>query len=265
MYSWCSKLKLLSIVATLCFLNSSCHANETQELEQSSKPKIHEIAFSGEISPETSNNLLMKLKGKSGPFILKIDSPGGDETAALDIAERLAESGYILVIKENCLSACANIIMLSAEKVFIFSDARVAFHTNIFGWLGVFHNTNMEEFNKNIPIGRRYSDLLKSRDIEPSLMSCIDRKHVRYGDVYYKKTEPTQKHKYEALYVDSDHLDVLGIDYEYLEGQKLSPKKSKYGLYDWDFKNCENYLNLANWGSVTHFIEKYSAPVYKMP
>ena len=115
-----------------------------------------------------------------------------------------------------------------------------------------------KEFKKNLPLASRYSDFLKNQDIDPSLMACVDQKHIRYGDVDFSKSLPFQKHKYDGLYVDRQHLEALGVDYEYFDGNKVKPIYSAHGLSDWNFEDCETYLTIGNWGSVAHYTEAYS-------
>ena len=241
-------------------LSDSHKISENVSESERSSIKVEAKKFSGVITPKTVEAVILESKKSSGPINLLIDSAGGDQAAAIRLARELEKRGYNLIIDNKCHSACANILMLAADKVYISKNANVAFHANILGWLGLFHDESEDQFNKHIALGKSYIDLLESRNIDPSLMACIDHKHRRIGDIYFKNEIPTQDMKHSMLIVSKHHLDTLGINYVYFDGDKSNVIKDTAALSDWDFSDCRTRLIVNNWSSVKYFASKYISP-----
>jgi hypothetical protein len=79
------------------------------------------------------------------PKTLIITSGDGDERAALQIARILRQNGTKLEVKEACLSACAQIIMLSMPSVKIHPFTIIGFHHRAFAineWSAIYGQTD---------------------------------------------------------------------------------------------------------------------------
>ena len=239
-------------------LSDSHKISENVSESERSSIKVEAIKFSGVITPETIKSVILESKKSSGPINLLIDSTGGDQAAAIRLASELEKRGYNLIIDNKCHSACANILMLAADKVYISKNAEVAFHANILGWLGLFYDESEDQFNKHIALGKSYIDLLESQNIDPSLMACVDHKHRRYGDIDFTNETPTQFTKHSMLIVSKHHLDALGINYEYFDQDKSNIIKDTTALKDWNFSDCRTRLIINNWSSVKYFASKYT-------
>lgn len=60
-----------------------------------------------------------------------LNSPGGSESAAIRIAEQLAEKDVTVVVQGECLSACAQYIFISGRRKEILNGSVVGCHENI--------------------------------------------------------------------------------------------------------------------------------------
>ncbi len=88
-----------------------------------------EIAFSGRISDAAAASLIPALgRGRT----LRITSQGGDEAAALAIAEAIFSQGVQVHVSGYCLSACANAILPAAKSISIDAGAVIALHGSAF-------------------------------------------------------------------------------------------------------------------------------------
>lgn len=88
-----------------------------------------EIAFNGRISEAAAASLIPALgRGKT----LRITSQGGDEAAALKIANAVFSQGVRVHVYGYCLSACANAILPAAKSISIDADAVVALHSSAY-------------------------------------------------------------------------------------------------------------------------------------
>ena len=88
-----------------------------------------DIAISGIITQDTANRILDELESQPGPVItVRLDSPGGDVSAALQIHDRLKQSGHVVVTTVDDDARC----MSSCTLIFAAGDRRLAGHRSRF-------------------------------------------------------------------------------------------------------------------------------------
>lgn len=104
---------------------------EKKTLPQGAQKCEDQQYFVGPIDTKSAQNLADAF-ALCVPKTLIITSGGGDERAALQIAHILRQNGTELEVKEACLSACAQIIMLSMPSVKIHQFTIIGFHHSAF-------------------------------------------------------------------------------------------------------------------------------------
>ncbi|HWT53119.1 MAG TPA: hypothetical protein VN113_13195, partial [Caulobacter sp.] len=88
-----------------------------------------EIAFKGRISDAAAAALIPALDtGK----VLRITSQGGDESAALALADAILSKGIRVRVSKYCLSACANAVLPAAKAISVDADAVIGLHGSAF-------------------------------------------------------------------------------------------------------------------------------------
>lgn len=85
------------------------------------------VAFYGTITVANISTLEKLLKAKR-VNTLRISSPGGDEEAALIIADIVKKRAIKVIVDGECLSSCSQYILMAAASAQIESGSLVAFH-----------------------------------------------------------------------------------------------------------------------------------------
>ena len=84
------------------------------------------ICIQGEITPETAKSFL-SVEEKENTYIV-LNSPGGDVSAAIDIATRIFERHLNVVVDKICISSCANYLFPSGNLKFVIPGGLLGFH-----------------------------------------------------------------------------------------------------------------------------------------
>jgi hypothetical protein len=88
-----------------------------------------DISISGIITQDTADRVLDELEIQPGPVItVRLDSPGGDVSAALQIHDRLKQRGLTVVTRVDDEARC----MSSCTLIFAAGDRRLAGHRSRF-------------------------------------------------------------------------------------------------------------------------------------
>jgi hypothetical protein len=124
-----STIVLLSLVG-LGVLTIAFHT-QPAELSKSREICTAKEEFLGPINAEVTKALIERIEN-CRPETLVINSEGGDEEAALQIANALRKNDVGLEVDKACLSACAQIIMLSASTVNIRPLTIIGLHHSAF-------------------------------------------------------------------------------------------------------------------------------------
>jgi hypothetical protein len=95
-----------------------------------------DIAISGIITQDTADRILDELEGQTGPVVtVRLDSPGGDVSAALQIHDRLKQSGHVVVTTVDddaqCMSSCT-LIFASGDRRLAGHRSRFRFHAPLY-------------------------------------------------------------------------------------------------------------------------------------
>jgi hypothetical protein len=95
-----------------------------------------DIAISGIITQDTADRVLVELESQPGPVVtVRLDSPGGDVSAALQIHDRLKQSGHVVVTivddDARCMSSCT-LIFVSGDRRLAGHRSRFRFHAPLY-------------------------------------------------------------------------------------------------------------------------------------
>ncbi len=65
---------------------------------------------------------------RDGLRIMAPESPGGDVSAALELASAIERSGFKIFVTGDCASACASIVYPAGEAYLLMDDGRLGYH-----------------------------------------------------------------------------------------------------------------------------------------
>jgi hypothetical protein len=83
------------------------------------------LCFDGAILKEAPVDVIAKLNDR-GFFVVR--SPGGFLEVAIKIADILMEKDATVVIRDYCLSACANYLLVATRRTYVLKNTLVAWH-----------------------------------------------------------------------------------------------------------------------------------------
>lgn len=83
------------------------------------------LCFRGKIDESYDRETIRGLR-PNGVFV--VTSTGGLPIPAMEIAEILREKNATVVVRDYCLSACANVLLVATERTYVLRDALVAWH-----------------------------------------------------------------------------------------------------------------------------------------
>ena len=86
--------------------------------------------FEGMITHVSVSNFIALNDSNNINLTFKVNSLGGDESAALDLAEFLLKRNTTIIVDGACTSACAFYLLAASQKVIIQKNSLVSFHTN---------------------------------------------------------------------------------------------------------------------------------------
>ncbi|MGF7207881.1 hypothetical protein GGE65_002459 [Skermanella aerolata] len=99
-----------------------------------------DISLSGVITQKSADRIMDELESHAGPSVtIRLDSPGGDVSAALQIHNQLKRSGKLVVTRvedeARCMSSCT-LIFAAGDQRLAGSRSRFRFHAPLYvGWL----------------------------------------------------------------------------------------------------------------------------------
>lgn len=85
------------------------------------------IAVLGNITPEDGAAFERKTDALAGPYLVGLESPGGNVLSAMRIGERIRMRGWNVWVRRSCFSACALAWLGGIHRVMT-PDAKVGFH-----------------------------------------------------------------------------------------------------------------------------------------
>jgi ATP-dependent protease ClpP protease subunit len=89
------------------------------------------IYFSGTISQEAADAIVERASAEVHTLV--VNSDGGDETAAIQIGNLVAQRGLTVVVDDKCHSACAQYVFVAAARKEISATGVVSCHHNSVG------------------------------------------------------------------------------------------------------------------------------------
>ncbi len=113
-----------------------------------------------------------KSEASAGATILEITSGGGDETASLDMADEVRRRGMTVVVRNFCMSGCANAVFVAGKRRILLDGAVIGLHgsaiANRDSYIAL-HETVPTAINMS---SSRYEELYKSQRISIRLLQC---------------------------------------------------------------------------------------------
>lgn len=85
------------------------------------------IAFDQALTPTSVSHLISELEARPDAT-LRLSSQGGDENAALDLAEYIERAGTRVELDKVCASACANSLLVASANLNIRRGTVIGFH-----------------------------------------------------------------------------------------------------------------------------------------
>jgi hypothetical protein len=90
--------------------------------------------FTGMITLKAVKALQQRILSAKNRTTLIIDSPGGYDEAAIDLGRFLLDRRMRVVVRNRCVSACANFVFLPAFEKVVEPSSTVAFHSSVLWW-----------------------------------------------------------------------------------------------------------------------------------
>lgn len=98
----------------------------------------------GEINEHSKNDIIKKIELNHATEII-ISSPGGDESASIELGKYLRKNKIKVVVDGVCMSSCSQYILLPSFKSFISNGSLVAFHYSSYYIYEMFKDKNYSE------------------------------------------------------------------------------------------------------------------------
>lgn len=114
-------------VSTLLMLGFASALLVSEAKRSSAVRPSSEVVFDGPLTAEAVADLVARLRAPSVKHLI-ITSGGGDENAAMDVADVVSQRGLSVTVRGRCVSACANTILVAGSARRLENRAVVAFH-----------------------------------------------------------------------------------------------------------------------------------------
>lgn len=169
-FDWLSGGKFVRLAAFLCLIVISFSAPAFSSDIKSIEPDESTLTLKGEIN----KNLFDYYKSKISKKIKKVvvTSLGGDIKYGIYIGNDIFDRKLDVIVRDYCLSSCANYIFLAGKNKIIENNSIVGFHGTSFSLLGG------EEIKKIILNSK--GDFIKTKDI------LQIKNHKKYNNEIYK-------------------------------------------------------------------------------
>lgn len=134
------------------------------------------LEFYGPISASAVERALKLLPGAD---TLEINSPGGDNQAAIALAEAIAANKLDVVVNGNCYSSCAHYVFMAGDEKIVSLGSVMLFHGSPYAWERLRAQAPEALSPEQAAIARRDAEsvegLYPKLGIDPGLLACVDR------------------------------------------------------------------------------------------
>lgn len=127
------------------------------------------VWFNGPISDASADALIKSLHGSKRLFI---SSNGGDELAAIKVANFVMDNNVDVYIPVYCLSACANSILIAGRNVYLSNAAVIAIHGSALAMAKRYEAAGEAPSYKVKEISDRTKELYKKAGVSTDLLYC---------------------------------------------------------------------------------------------
>lgn len=133
------------------------------------------LQFYGYITEAAVERALRLLPGST---TLEINSPGGNNLAAIKLADAVAKGGVDVVVNGNCYSACAHYIFLAGKQKIVSVGSLLLFHGTPFAWERVLRERPKALTAEQTAAVKRdiraATDLYRRLGVRTELLRCVD-------------------------------------------------------------------------------------------
>jgi hypothetical protein len=154
---------------------------QTIKIERAFSLSVHQnsITFSGMLHDQSVSEIVAALQGVPEPAraTLVITSSGGFDEAAVVLGEYIQEKNVRVVVKDRCISNCANFVFLVAKTKSTLDRSIVGFHTSTVSWDSLLESGNWIESEagkrERKLLVLRSKVLLKKSGVPDNFMDCV--------------------------------------------------------------------------------------------
>lgn len=198
------------------------------------------IYFNDEINDENVKYITSEIMDTPlNKLYLNINSSGGDVRSALKLARVLEKQDTTIIVKDKCLSACAQIILPSAKNVEIWDNAVISLHVSSFSWIVLNEKNNIKD-KDIIAFSKDLLAFYRQHNINLDYLAC--------AAVYSKP----------SLIIDSNNNTELKL---FSDGIIMTPNDlKKFGINSIISVNEPNKTSSAN---TSRLIKNHNCAAYK--
>lgn len=205
------------------------------------------VYFEGPINSHSVNSYL-KIAHDSKSIM--INSVGGNIAEAIKMGTFIHENKINVDVAQKCISACAQIILISANEKFISNGSFIYYHSSPFDFLPFandksLNQTQIVNYNKALKI---YSDYYKKIGVSNELSKCVAK--FRNPSKFDWKTNNIEDLKVLTneylIAVDKEILEYYGVRNIKLYKRPENFNKNYDGFFYYSDKNPKSktiYLN----------------------
>jgi hypothetical protein len=144
---------------------------------------------------------------------ITLNSRGGEEAAALQIAKLIHEHQISVRIDGFCMSACAHLLLAAAPVISAADGSLIALHTNIFGWLAELNETDNPMYEELLESGAEQYAFLTAAGIDPFVLYCAHVFHEPVAPTSRQAASRVRLTRYSYLVVDEDIMRSVGYHF----------------------------------------------------
>lgn len=174
-------------------------------------PSTAWLRIDGRIDEQTSKSVLNALAATPAISRVVLNSEGGDEAATLKIARLIRDRQLDVTVDGVCLSACAHLLLASANTITIKDGSTVGFHTNIFGWLAELNRDQDPMFDRYLSDGIDQYRFLVGLNVDPFYLYCAHVAHKPIANPKGLASSSARLLRYNYVELGKDELIAMGF------------------------------------------------------
>ena len=228
------------------------------------KPYDLSLHVTGEIDQQSVSQIIEKINSEPRMKLLRINSGGGNEDAALVLSNTIAEEGISIIVDGACISACAHLLLPAAKNVYVVHDSVIGFHSNIYGWLHHFHSSNKSEFEELIDKAENMASFLTEKNANIDILFCVDT-FLSPGEPFRRNGTGnfSRNNIFNFFIADETLLMAYGITIQNVKNSsgdireklKMSGVSLQGTLSNWNQQECDEAISSSDWFTIKEKLE----------